>query len=215
MTNVGEAAHMAGARPGSGRYDENMTPEQRCAIENGIWLCSKCAKMVDDDAITYPMPLLASWKKQAEERARNAIEKGPQHAPQEVIASVYLGTNALTLIGPNAANIGPNGIVVNGPHIHTPAPKPLSLEAVELLCAGAADVQGAIFAMQMLHGYDVKVGDRNFVEPRSPRTEAKWRGVVQELDRARLIEPDSAKRDWYRLTDEGYRFVDAVEKDKA
>jgi len=219
VTNVGEAAHLAGARPGSARYDDNMTPEQRSAIENGVWLCRKCAKMIDDDAVTYPMALLQSWKKEAEQRAREAIENGaPKKQPvPQVIAAVYLGPNALSISGPNAVNIGPNGIAVNSPLVHAsrPTPKPLSPEAIALLRAGANDVQGTIFAMQMLHGYDVKVGDHNFVEPRSPRTEAKWRGVVQELSSARLIEPGNAKREWYRLTDEGYCVVEAFEKDQA
>lgn len=216
VTNVGEAAHIAGARPGSARYDPTMTPEQRSSIDNGIWHCSKCAKMIDDDAIRYQTVLLHSWKKAAEQRARDLVGRGPrqQQTPPQVVAGVYLGPNALNISGTNAVNIGPNGIVVNGPHTHAPAgPKPLSQEAIELICAGAANKQGAIFAVQMLHGYDVKVGDRDFLEPRSARTEARWRGVVHELATARLIEPGNAKREWYRVTDAGYRLVDSLEKD--
>jgi hypothetical protein len=53
-----------------------MTPEQRRSIENGIWLCQTCAKLVDNDETRYPAPLLREWKRIAEERAIRAIEEG-------------------------------------------------------------------------------------------------------------------------------------------
>ena len=65
--NIGEAAHIRGARPGSARYDPSMTPEQRSDIANGIWLCRTCAKLVDSDPIRYTAELQLAWKKQHEE----------------------------------------------------------------------------------------------------------------------------------------------------
>ncbi|WP_328590120.1 HNH endonuclease [Paraburkholderia acidicola] len=44
--NVGEAAHIYGAHPGSARYDPRMTSDERSAISNAIWLCSNCHKLV-------------------------------------------------------------------------------------------------------------------------------------------------------------------------
>lgn len=180
ISNVGEGAHISGARPGSARYDPAMTSEARGAFENGIWLCSKCAKMIDDDAVRYTVALLQDWKKAREQSARVSVEGGGQ--PTIVRRPQRRGSKS-------------NGI---------------SVEAVELLCAGARDPQGAIFAIEMLHGFDVTVGGRNFVEPRSPRTEARWRAVVQELVDGCFIEPRGANGDWYALTDEGYRLTEAL-----
>ena len=59
---VGVAAHICGARPGSARYDPNMTPAERSSIENGIWLCEICERLVDSDEKQYPSELLRQWK---------------------------------------------------------------------------------------------------------------------------------------------------------
>jgi len=70
----GVAAHIRAAAPGGPRYDPTMTPEQRSSIENGIWLCESCAKMIDADPERYTVSVLLDWKKRAEERARKALE---------------------------------------------------------------------------------------------------------------------------------------------
>ena len=49
-------------------------------------------------------------------------------------------------------------------------------------------VKYCIAHCQRPHGYDVMANDRQFVEPRSPRMEAKWRAVARELVAAQLIE---------------------------
>jgi hypothetical protein len=66
--NLGEAAHIKGARPGAKRYDPNMTDEERSHISNGIWLCRLCAKEIDTDEQRFPVELLHAWK-EAHERA--------------------------------------------------------------------------------------------------------------------------------------------------
>jgi hypothetical protein len=55
VSNVGVAAHIAAAAPGPGarRYDATTTEEQRLSIDNGIWLCQTCAKLIDTDEKTY------------------------------------------------------------------------------------------------------------------------------------------------------------------
>ena len=47
--NIGVAAHITAASPGGPRYDETLTSEERKSINNGIWLCQSCAKLIDDD----------------------------------------------------------------------------------------------------------------------------------------------------------------------
>ncbi|MCJ2186016.1 hypothetical protein [Novosphingobium beihaiensis] len=61
--NVGEAAHIYGANPGSARYDVSMESVDRGAITNGIWLCGNCHKVIDDDPNRYPAGLLFEWQK--------------------------------------------------------------------------------------------------------------------------------------------------------
>ncbi len=78
VTNVGVAAHITAASKGGPRYNPSLTQELRSDFENGIWLCQKCAKAVDDDPSKYTEQVLRNWKKRAEESARKAIENGPQ-----------------------------------------------------------------------------------------------------------------------------------------
>jgi hypothetical protein len=49
-------------------------------IDNGIWLCQKCAKLIDDDETHYTSDLLRQWKKLSEEATRLAIESGTNGA---------------------------------------------------------------------------------------------------------------------------------------
>ncbi len=90
--NVGVAAHMSAASPGGPRYDDSLTPEERCAAGNGVWLCQKCGKLVDSDAERYPLSVLHAWKKQAEDAAIREIEgaAGLQSAPTGHDRSVLL-----------------------------------------------------------------------------------------------------------------------------
>ncbi len=53
-----------------------MTPEARVAIENGIWLCQNCAKLIDNDAAAYPTEIVKTWRTLAEMTAKNELERG-------------------------------------------------------------------------------------------------------------------------------------------
>lgn len=64
--SLGDAAHITAASEGGARYDSTLTPEQRRAIDNGIWLCKDHAWEVDHDAVRYPVEILYEWKRQAE-----------------------------------------------------------------------------------------------------------------------------------------------------
>lgn len=74
--NMGEAAHIRGAHPGSARYDAEMTPEERGAISNAIWLCRQCAGMVDKDPNRYPVNTLYQWRTDHEEKILKQIQGG-------------------------------------------------------------------------------------------------------------------------------------------
>jgi hypothetical protein len=76
FVNVGVAAHITAASEGGCRYDSSLSKGERQSIENGIWLCQKCAKLIDDDARRYPVSLLREWKRLSEESALLAVETG-------------------------------------------------------------------------------------------------------------------------------------------
>lgn len=64
--NLGEAAHIFGARPGSARYSNSMSDAERSDITNAIWLCRNCHKRVDTDSAQFTSELLFEWKREHE-----------------------------------------------------------------------------------------------------------------------------------------------------
>jgi hypothetical protein len=84
--NIGVAAHIAAASPGGPRYDETMTHLERGSIENGIWLCQNCAKLVDNDTWRYSARALRRWKHLAERSVQLQLESSAK--PVTTIASV-------------------------------------------------------------------------------------------------------------------------------
>jgi len=68
------AAHITAASPSGPRYDPALKPDARSSIENGIWLCQTCAKLVDNDIQRYPADTLRVWKRAIEETVNREIE---------------------------------------------------------------------------------------------------------------------------------------------
>ncbi|MCX7546255.1 hypothetical protein [Marinicella gelatinilytica] len=94
ITNIGEAAHIHGAKRGSARWVKDMTPEQRRDYDNGIWLCSGCHKKIDRDENRYPVKVLLRWKQDAEAEALNEIgKKSFTSADQEKFVSSFVTGN--------------------------------------------------------------------------------------------------------------------------
>jgi tetratricopeptide (TPR) repeat protein len=102
--NVGVAAHITAAASGGARYDESLSQEQRKHLNNAIWLCQTCAKLVDNDETAFPVSLLQSWKQKAEAEARTRIGKRlrPDQENEEpdcyynVKHALHLATNHLS-----------------------------------------------------------------------------------------------------------------------
>jgi hypothetical protein len=64
---VGKAAHITAAAPGGPRYDRSLSEEQRGAAENGIFLCSDCATMIDcNGGADFSVDTLRAWKRNHE-----------------------------------------------------------------------------------------------------------------------------------------------------
>ena len=71
---MGVAAHITAASPKGPRYDQMLSAEERRSLENGIWLCQNCGKLVDNDPARYSTELLRQWKRLSEEAARLELE---------------------------------------------------------------------------------------------------------------------------------------------
>ncbi len=110
-TNVGVAAHIKAAAEGGKRYDVSQSSEDRCAIENGIWLCQTCSKLIDSDD-KYTVDLLLKWKILSE----NAAALDVENPPESKSPNVYI-----TAINPVASQVA-HTIVNNAPLQRTIAP---------------------------------------------------------------------------------------------
>ena len=96
--NKGVAAHISAAAPGGKRYDASMTSEQRSSIDNGIWLCQNCAKLIDSDESRYTTELLRAWKLVAESRVARSMQAN------EPLPSISTAPGQTTETGDKLAN---------------------------------------------------------------------------------------------------------------
>lgn len=108
--SVGVAAHITAASAGGPRYNPNITSEERSSIENAIWLCQNCAKLIDSDANAYPLPKIYRWKVTSENAALRSLKgamsseyfpqpTGAIHAPLPRIAGLSYDDARELLIG--------------------------------------------------------------------------------------------------------------------
>jgi hypothetical protein len=72
--NIGVASHITAAAPGGPRYDAALSTEERISIDNAIWLCQSCAKLIDSDSQRYSVRILKFWKVTAEAEALRALK---------------------------------------------------------------------------------------------------------------------------------------------
>jgi hypothetical protein len=78
VDRTGMACHIFAAAPGRGarRYDAKMTSDERKSIRNGIWMCYKHGKQIDNDESRFTVEILQKWKEVAERRAQIENELG-------------------------------------------------------------------------------------------------------------------------------------------
>ena len=72
--NIGVAAHISAAAAGGPRHDPSLSPADRASIDNGIWLCQSCGKLVDNDLLQYSSVILRDWKMASERHAAYRLE---------------------------------------------------------------------------------------------------------------------------------------------
>lgn len=108
--NIGVGAHITAASFGGPRFDPSLTIEKRSSVNNGIWLCQNCAKLVDNDEQRFSVSLLQSWKSRAEEdaaaelHAENEID-GPRFAILERILKSHTNYVWDVTISPNGRRV--------------------------------------------------------------------------------------------------------------
>jgi hypothetical protein len=88
--SIGMAAHITAASPGGPRFDASLTPAQRRAAANGIWMCYSDGKLVDSDADRYTVPLLRGWKQDAEREALQALEAPVGQAAHAMLIHIHV-----------------------------------------------------------------------------------------------------------------------------
>lgn len=82
-SNIGVAAHITAASEGGPRFNSELTVDQRKSINNGIWLCQTCSKLIDSDPQVYTIDILNAWKTQAEFYA-NTILKSRDNSANKI-----------------------------------------------------------------------------------------------------------------------------------
>lgn len=73
--NIGAASHITAASAGGPRYDPALSSDERRSVENGIWLCRSCAKLVDSDDARFTVASLKEWKATSEAMTRGELEQ--------------------------------------------------------------------------------------------------------------------------------------------
>lgn len=72
--SLGVAAHITAASPGGPRYDEIITSLERSSIDNAIWLCQNCAKLIDSDSSAFSLSTIYRWKVNSESEALRSLK---------------------------------------------------------------------------------------------------------------------------------------------
>ncbi len=89
FVNLGVASHITAAAAGGPRFDPTLSPTERASIDNAIWLCQSCAKLVDNDSSKYTVGALNTWKIAAEAQAMRDLNglSAEDFYPQPVSAT--------------------------------------------------------------------------------------------------------------------------------
>lgn len=71
--NVGVAVHIRTVASRGHRYDPALSNEEYRDQSNAIWLCQRCASVIDNDVARYSTDLLRAWKKTAETEVLQSV----------------------------------------------------------------------------------------------------------------------------------------------
>lgn len=83
--SIRTAAHNFAASANGPRGDASLLPEQLKAVDNGLYLCASCARLIDSDDATHPVERLNSWKEYSYQQQLAGV-RAP-YAPQFLSAA--------------------------------------------------------------------------------------------------------------------------------
>lgn len=66
IVRSGKASHIFSAAETGPRSNHGKDPKFIGSFDNGIWLCDKCSREIDDNEAKYPSTLLLKWKNDSE-----------------------------------------------------------------------------------------------------------------------------------------------------
>ena len=73
---IGKVAHITAASQQGARFESSLTPEQRSSSDNGIFLCSNCADMIDkNNGVDFTVALLKKWKNEHEKWVKDNLNQ--------------------------------------------------------------------------------------------------------------------------------------------
>lgn len=72
--DLGVLAHITAVHPQGPRYDPSLSPDERQAPENAIWVCQNCAKLIDSRPDVFSAEALRAWKAAAETSVFNDLD---------------------------------------------------------------------------------------------------------------------------------------------
>ncbi len=100
---IGVAAHITAAAKRGKRYDPGLSKESRSSINNGIWLCENCAKLIDTDEIKYSKETLLKWKAEHDNYIREQMAGNPEEVLDfnNLISNPRLLKSAFSMEKPN------------------------------------------------------------------------------------------------------------------
>lgn len=99
IDSTGMACHIYAAAPGKGakRYKKDMTHEERKSENNGIWMCYKHGKQIDNDEERFTAEMLFQWKQIAETRAKIEHELGKSIVGDLSLLSIGLAKSEILI----------------------------------------------------------------------------------------------------------------------
>ncbi|UEG50229.1 hypothetical protein LK994_01910 [Ferruginibacter lapsinanis] len=112
----GKASHIISASPNGPRADDTKSPHFIRSFDNGIWLCDKCAREVDDNQSIYKKEELIKWKFDAETYVESLVTQDTRLRQLRLLIQNYL--SALRILSALPSKLdqtfeNPNGNNIN------------------------------------------------------------------------------------------------------
>lgn len=92
----------------------------------------------------------------------------------------------------------------------SPRPSGLTPEAEQLLGEAIQDKHGTVLSLDTLGGSHVQTNEKDFVVAGDPRSEALWKGAIEELVALGYLRQRDLEGEVFTITNHGYRMGDRV-----